>query len=65
MNPDCKGRQYGDEWHCDACGLVWDVNDDDPPECRPCPPPVRAGGDRFDELYELLQHSPKLCGDER
>jgi hypothetical protein len=23
----------GDEWHCGRCGLQWDINDGDPPEC--------------------------------
>ena len=30
----CKARQYNDEYHCGRCGLIWDVNDPDPPECK-------------------------------
>ena len=30
---NCKARQYSDQMLCGACGLAWDVNDDDPPEC--------------------------------
>lgn len=30
----CQARQYSDQMSCAACGLVWDTNDPDPPECR-------------------------------
>ncbi len=29
----CKARQYSDQMACE-CGLAWDMNDPDPPECR-------------------------------
>ncbi len=29
----CKARQYSDQMLC-VCGLAWDVNDPEPPECR-------------------------------
>ena len=29
----CKARQHSDQMSCDHCGLVWDVNDPDPPVC--------------------------------
>lgn len=29
----CEARQYSDQMHCGRCGLQWDMNDDDPPEC--------------------------------
>lgn len=28
----CLARQYSDQMQC-ACGLAWDMNDPDPPEC--------------------------------
>jgi hypothetical protein len=28
----CKARQFSDQMLCE-CGLAWDVNDPDPPEC--------------------------------
>lgn len=31
----CQARQYGDQLMCAACGLNWDVNDPEPPACRP------------------------------
>ena len=33
--PNCKAYERGDQWFCDRCGLIWDLNDDDPPECAP------------------------------
>lgn len=30
---DCKARQHSDQMVCHACGLVWDMNDPDPPTC--------------------------------
>lgn len=32
-NPNCKKYQRGDQYYCDRCILVWDINDDDPPDC--------------------------------
>jgi len=29
----CKARQYSDQMICGQCGLQWDVNDPEPPEC--------------------------------
>lgn len=29
----CEARQYSDQMNCQRCGLVWDMNDEDPPEC--------------------------------
>lgn len=31
----CKARQYSDQMQCGLCGLAWDVNDPEPPECKP------------------------------
>lgn len=30
----CRALQYSDQMNCTACGLVWDVNDPDPPPCK-------------------------------
>lgn len=32
---ECEARQCSDQKVCDRCGLVWDMNDTDPPDCRP------------------------------
>ena len=29
----CKAYERGDQWFCDQCNIVWDINDDDPPLC--------------------------------
>lgn len=31
---NCHARQYGDQMICAPCGLTWDTNDPEPPECR-------------------------------
>ena len=30
----CQARQHSDQMICHKCGLVWDMNDPDPPVCR-------------------------------
>ena len=30
----CKARRHSDQMLCGPCGLAWDVNDPDRPECR-------------------------------
>ena len=53
---NCEARQYSDQMHCDRCGLAWDMNDDDPPECIPrhaaASQPVAQS--YIDSLMELL-----------
>lgn len=29
----CKARRMQDQMQCAACGLAWDIDDPDPPEC--------------------------------
>lgn len=31
---NCQARQYCDQFMCAPCGLAWDTNDTEPPECR-------------------------------
>lgn len=33
--PHCNAIQQSDEMYCATCNLRWDVNDSDPPPCRP------------------------------
>lgn len=30
----CLARQHSDQMICHQCGLVWDVNDPEPPVCQ-------------------------------
>jgi len=32
--PGCQASVRGDQYFCNRCGLVWDISDIDPPECR-------------------------------
>lgn len=44
----CRARQHSDQMLCE-CGLAWDVNDPDPPDCRAkvWPAPVSTAIDKF------------------
>lgn len=42
---NCKARQYSDQMQC-VCGLAWDVNDPEPPECKGTPAPTGPVRDR-------------------
>jgi len=33
----CQAVQHSDQMICEACGLLWDMNDHEPPLCRPRP----------------------------
>lgn len=47
---DCKAVQHSDQMICTACGLVWDVSDPEPPECKENQQPVvRTTDDEQDE----------------
>ena len=35
LKTGCTARQYSDQMLCDKCGLQWDMNDDDLPQCSP------------------------------
>lgn len=30
----CEAVQFSDQMRCDRCGLSYDVNDPDPPDCK-------------------------------
>lgn len=52
MKPaDCQARQYGSEMHCAKCGLVWDTNDPEPPECQT---DRQIGFKHLDKIKEVL-----------
>lgn len=54
----CKARQYSDEMQCGWCGLCWDVNDPDPPECRvkTVTGDVSVGRRNLEQLRDILRH---------
>lgn len=31
----CQARQHSDQMTCSACDITWDMNDRNPPNCRP------------------------------
>ncbi len=33
MTTTCKARRVSDQMSCATCGLIWDVNDPEPPMC--------------------------------
>lgn len=33
MTTKCLARQHSDQMICHQCGLVWDMNDPEPPDC--------------------------------
>lgn len=33
----CQARQHSDQMTCSACDITWDMNDRNPPNCRPTP----------------------------
>lgn len=32
---ECKAYQVSDQMRCERCDLLWDINDPEPPGCRP------------------------------
>lgn len=42
----CQAKQYSDQMQCAACGLAWDVNDPEPPECLTCGEKARLRAER-------------------
>lgn len=40
----CEARQHSDQMMCGRCGLAYDVNDPDPPQCPRTLEPARSSG---------------------
>jgi len=53
----CSARQQSDQMTCDRCGLVWDMNDPDPPACLSERERVRV---RLRRLREQIQQQDQL-----
>ena len=59
---ECKIRQYGDTVTCHECGLCWDINDKNPPNCNE---ESRYGwnlGQKIESLAFFLMACVKLTG---
>ena len=50
----CVARQYSDQMQCARCGLTWDVNDPEPPECGLARKP-ETGYVKFKTLVKKLK----------
>lgn len=51
----CQAIQYGDQMQCGRCGLSYDVNDEDPPECKQPAAGRQRGREVLDKLRDSLQ----------
>lgn len=52
----CQARQHNDQMMCGTCGLQWDVDDPEPPECRPGWTEYQREGElQFKKLREILE----------
>ncbi len=49
----CKAKRYSDQMICDACGLQWDINDIDPPECNPVKISARKAVDAKKQIADI------------
>lgn len=53
----CLARQHRDQMICHQCGLVWDVNDQEPPVCR-----VRVADGTFGKLGKISSlYDPRMA----
>lgn len=59
MNDNCEAYQMNDQMMCGKCGLQWDVNDPDPPECKP----VERGKPEFQDALRKLKSMKILAID--
>jgi dihydrofolate reductase (trimethoprim resistance protein) len=58
----CDARQYSDQMICGTCGLQWDVNDLEPPECKPDKKvSIYKIGDKVKKRSDS-EWSGKVCG---
>lgn len=47
----CQARQVSDQMSCHKCGLVWDINDPEPPQC------LTNHQREIRKMYQILNHS--------
>lgn len=56
----CRARQFNDQMVC-RCGLAWDMNDPDPPECRIDRPVLtrqERGTAALKSIRDSINHKP-------
>lgn len=58
----CKAIQMSDSYVCTSCGLRWDMNDPEPPECKPATTEtvVEVGGSKFSANYLAFKNNLRL-----
>ena len=61
---NCQARQYSDQMICAPCGLNWDVNDPEPPECRKNIKRAIARVAKIEEEAAPLKSLPVMLPDE-
>ena len=61
---NCHARQESDQMRCVPCGLVWDMNDPDPPECRKNIKRAAAKVAKFEAETAPLKSLPRMLPDE-
>lgn len=64
--PGCLARRSGNQWICTPCGLTWDTDDNEPPECRPRglpTPPVYDVQAALAESHEAIRGLLEFYGD--
>lgn len=52
----CSARQYSDQMCCARCGLQYDVNDPEPPECLTS---KEVGQKELEGLKRYLANAPR------
>ena len=60
-NGPCEARRYSDQMQCSRCGLAYDVNDPDPPECGKTTQRQQRGQHNVNDTYPLrFDRAPTL-----
>ena len=59
---NCHARQESDQMRCVPCGLVWDMNDPEPPECRKVDRRTKKAKDAAARLDAAMTHAKARKG---
>ena len=55
LKDNCKAVLIGQEYHCDDCGVVWDMSDSDPEVCDQPKPTVHPATDPAVRIQEIRE----------